>query len=336
MTSNDLVQVGGESVSFQAVQSIYKSVTGRTERITRTVKTPYIFYLQNIDALHREVERALEQYREVASDLNIVARFSDGRSETFSSYVRFSAHRENFYGVTESISLSYSLLIELPRTQAVNHHTLSVIIISTLGENDRIQRDTPGSYDARTYLEDAHITLIYNIDYVDYAVARNLQAIVERWTTSVSEEVDNTLHKVARLAAGGASAGLAIGSLFVMLSFVLSRDITASSLALLHSELIRSVSYIVIGTMIGGFLGFLLERWFKHLRPASCIVATENDTRLLRAHRHTITKVVFSGSVAILLGITSSIAAAYLYDANLFSELTPPSPPPEPPSAPTE
>lgn len=287
-------------------------MTGRTEALSRRLQKPYVFRPEAFDDLHLQLSRTIEQYSEVVSELDIICNFSDGRKEVFSGINRFREHRNSFSGVLESIVLVYEVIIELPKAKDVSKFEVSVICISGVGAHKKLKIQDPFSYRTTSYFEEPHDTLIYRIGYTDYAIARSIEATIERWQSEVETERFTRRHELliefAKYSRG--PIGFILG--FAAYRYSLERPLPSNEL---HDSIMVSVGLVLLASMAGWVVGLFVEHIVSGSKPSSIILFTRTESAERQNRSKKLSHALIASASALLLAIIANILSAIVQNS---------------------
>ena len=279
-------------------------MTGRTEALSRKLQKPYIFRPEAFDDLHLQLSRTIEQYSEVVSEVDIICNFSDGRKEVFSSINRFREHQKSFSGVLESIVFVYEVIVELPKARDVSKFEVTVVCISGVGEHRKLKLQDPFSYRTASYFEEPHDTLVYRIGYTDYAIARSIEATIERWEAEVETERFTKWHELLIEFAkySGRPIGFILG--FAAYRYSLARPLSADNL---HDSIMGSIGIVLLAGMAGWAVGLFVERIVAGSKPSSIMLFTRSDSTERQNRSKKLSRALLASISALLLAIFANI-----------------------------
>lgn len=297
-----LVVSDGQEVSLQVFQQVYHSLTGRMEHLSRLLYDHHNINLGSLQNLHAVVEQTMEQFDVVASNCSVTVRYSNSRSERFSSFERFELQCTQKNVPCEDLTVEYEFAVRLPKSREATKYKLTIGMRSTLGVLERF---------AKTKATDAERSMFYNydnatarieIEYVDLALARNLEGQVEDWyrglpkrnlgiVATASKKISSILSVLVRVFAILASA-YAVGYLLSDM---------ATDLEKLFRIVVVAVATISAVGIISLRTAALVEKWLNRISPVSVVSLSSADTAALGNHDRS-TKVILFKSFATIVG----------------------------------
>lgn len=148
----------------------------------------------DIERLHKDFEIQLEQYDCTVTNCHVSVKYCNGKSEGFSGFNRFKLNGVNKSSPTENIDIKYDFLVLLPKTNEAKPYKLIVGIRSTLGVVQRLYESRASKAETNFFFQLERATARLEIHYVDLAVARSLEALVEDWYKSLRTKGGATQH----------------------------------------------------------------------------------------------------------------------------------------------
>lgn len=170
---------GGQVVSMQVVQQVYRDVTGKSERLTRQFTHNHRTSFADLENLNARIEQLLEQYNIRERVCTVTLFHSDDYSERFSSFDRARAYDSGSTSPVENVRIEYNFLIVLPVTNKPQSFKVTVDVHSVaalfekLREGSQIQRRLASAFTTSSGS--------LSIEYVDYAVARTILVAISQW-----------------------------------------------------------------------------------------------------------------------------------------------------------
>lgn len=187
---------GGQSVSMQVVQQVYKEVTGKSERLTRQFAQNHRTTFADLENLNAKLEQLLEQYHVQERVCTVTFFHADDYSERFSSFDRARAFDGGSTSAIENVRLEYDFLIVLPVIKKPQAFKITIDVHSVAAMFDKLRR---GSQIQRR-LAKAFTTSsgALSIEYVDYAVARTMLVAVSQWFEGLDAKPTPAIAKFAK------------------------------------------------------------------------------------------------------------------------------------------
>lgn len=313
--SNQIAKIGNNEISLQVLQDIYHSVTGNTEVATRLFHDAHQVTLADFERLHRDFGKCVEQYHCHLSQCNIAARYCDGKTDKFSGFNRFKLDGVSNTSPTESIEFEYNFLVLLPKTKEAKPYKVVVGVRSTLGVVQRMAETKASEPEKNLFYAFERGTARMEIHYVDRAVARSLEALVEEWYKSLRKEKDSMIMKAKKSVSPSVPAifksTVIVFTAFALIYFLDKEISTGSGLFRLGigSAAALMMAY-AIATPVSNYVKIQLDRTINH----STILLSDADKRLKADEAGTLLRV----AARTLFGWISTIAGA-LFIAKLTS-----------------
>lgn len=179
----DVILDGGQSVSMQLLQQIYKEVTGKSEKITKQYEFNHGVEFSDLENLNSKIEQLLEQYHVLEKVCSVTFFRVDDCNERYSSFDRARAYEAGSTSPIENVRIEYNFLIVLPVAKKPQPYKLVIDVHSReairekLSDGPMFQRRIMNALDKST----GQIV----VEYVDYAVARTMINAVTQWFESV-------------------------------------------------------------------------------------------------------------------------------------------------------
>lgn len=275
------VHVGANSqVSMQVLQDIYNDITGNTEKLSRTYDKNYFFTMDDLVQLNAKIRQMYEQFHIVSENCSVTVYHCNDAKERYSSFDRFKLYDGSSVNPVESVNLEYDFLIVLPRLDRPQPYKLDITLTSRVGIYHRAKLEGGKSEGYFHYL--ASRTAVVDIDYIDYAVARNFRTAIDQWLSSLEIKDDRWLIKKLKIGSDYYSIFLRnITVAFVAASFcMVSTDWLAKngqSMASLFNISAVAFSSILVASNITGKLGQLVDRWITISQDLSYVKLNRGD-----------------------------------------------------------
>ncbi|SMX37593.1 hypothetical protein [Octadecabacter ascidiaceicola] len=304
----------GSEISFQVYQDVYNSITGHRENLSRNMFDFHKVGFDDLKSLHAQMEQMLEQYACEASGCSVVVRYSDGRTDSFSSFERFETLSGAKVGCVENLELSYEFLIVLPKTKEAKTYKVGVFLMSHVGLLDRLNRSNASDLERNMMNDLMKITARFHIEYVDVSVARSIEAQLDEWYRGLKKEPLIFRHKIARFFATHSGQVTKFAGFVALISitwylFLPSISSDTSSLFKILTVFVASVSMM---TGIGYGLGSWAGRSFKSLSPMAFIKLSNADVETKSSVRQSYLKSIGALVLAAVGTISVSLLATYV------------------------
>jgi uncharacterized membrane protein len=186
-----IVSVADQPVSMKVIQSIYNEITGKTEKIGRSLSDDHDIDLGALKQLNHKINQMLEQYNVVGKNCSVTLYHVDDCKNQYSSFERFELYDSSSMSPCENIQLEYNFLIVLPETKQPQSYKITVNLHSRVALKKKVESEHGMS--RRIIRIIARRTGQYDIEYVDYTVARNFQTAIDQWYSSVVKGKENKI-----------------------------------------------------------------------------------------------------------------------------------------------
>jgi hypothetical protein len=276
-----------ESDHFKIAQAIYNTVTGKTEKLAKTYDNDFIITLDDVQQLHLKLEQTSSQWKILSKNNNVAIHHVNDNKETFSSIERFKIYDASRTSATESIVYGYNILIELPETEKPQPYRVTVRAISRIAMFGRMEREMAPPPLLRFF---GHVSLIIEIEYVDYNVARNILSAVTSWVDAIERnsklswirKVQNLTHWIPSI------FQLVLIPLAGCILFRETGEILPDSAthARLAQWLIVAGVGLAFSISVAKILGRLTESGIDQIITLSAIKINKGDERLIEKYSH--------------------------------------------------
>lgn len=265
-----------ESDHFKVAQAIYNSVTGKTEKLSRTYSKDYLILLEDIRQLHMKCQQACGQWTVLNKSESITVHHLDDNKEIFSSFERFTIYDPSRTSPTESIVYEFNLLLQLPKVEKPQHYKVSVRALSRAALIRRMEKEMAPPAFLRLF---GGGSIVVEIEYVDYVVARNILGMIDSWTDEIERQsklswiryIQRFTHWLPPIAQFLAIAFIGF-SLFAATSTVLD---DTSTPPLVGRWLILAGTVITLAALLARRLGSLVESGIDQILTLSAIKWTK-------------------------------------------------------------
>ncbi len=189
--TGEIVSVADQPVSMKVIQSIYNEITGKTEKIGRSLSDDHDIDLGALKQLNHKINQMLEQYNVVGKNCSVTLYHVDDCKNQYSSFERFELYDSSSMSPCENVQLKYNFLIVLPETKQPQSYKITVNLHSRVALKQKAESEH--GINQRFIRIVARQTGRYDIEYVDYTVARNFQTAIDQWYSSVVKDKENKM-----------------------------------------------------------------------------------------------------------------------------------------------
>ncbi|MCD6050847.1 MAG: hypothetical protein K0Q55_2250 [Verrucomicrobia bacterium] len=297
--------------AFKMAQAIYNAVTEKTERLTRMYGNNCRIEFNDLKQLHAKLEQMSAQWQVLSRNCSIVVQYLDDNKEQFSSFERFSIYDASKTSATESVVIEYNLLIAIPGVEKPQPYKISVRALSRVAAMAKMENEMAPPPFFRLF---SNYTLIVEIDYVDYSVARNMLSTFDSWVDEVeltekpmvSDFVQSRSHHLP-------SFFRLIIIIFTAIGFYYS----VPAVLTLKSTFIEVTQYIVLafsGIFFFSHLAVMLGSWIEtsvdNIFTLSYIHLNKGDERLVKGfekkNRYNCVKILAGFAMLLIEAVTVS------------------------------
>tara|TARA_B110001469_G_C9571435_1_gene283345 strand:- start:99 stop:1088 length:990 start_codon:yes stop_codon:yes gene_type:complete len=300
---------------FKIAQAIYNSVTGKTEKLSRSFGKNYIITADDIKQLHMKCEQACSQWEILQKNSSITVHHLDDNKEIFSSTERFSVYDASRTSATESIVYESNILIRLPNVEKPQPYKITVRLLSKVSLMKRMESQMAPPPFLRFFTAGNIVT---EVDFVDYVVARNMQSVIESWVDEIEieskfgwiEKVQKYTHWIPQVS--HFSIVLLFGvTLFQATPTILIDD---SKPALLAQWLILAGTTLFLSGILARILGRMAESGIDRVMTISSIQLNKGDKKLLENFKKRNIWRALQATLAIGLIISQGVAVGLIID----------------------
>jgi len=306
--NNDQGEEKKEIASWQLVQAVYHSITGKTERITIENEHPCQLNLNKIKQLNYKIQQSSEAYNIVANNCSVTVFHQNDVKQIFSSFDKFEQYDSSNNNAIKRIQLKYDILIHLPNIKNPQNYTIIVNLLSGViceQEIAKISKKLPSIFAPLIGFN----TIKIDINYVDYIVANNYQHIVEEWIKSVS---DNKKNKITYLLKPiTLFIKYVVLFLFVSGFAIISPKFTLNNSVVFYQFLIITSVCLFLAFQFGEYVSYKIRRLILQ-KPLSYIDMNEGDKKAIKIETKRRNKMMFQGFALPIIQIVIGIIPFFL------------------------
>ncbi len=292
---------------FKVAQSLYNAVTGKTEKLAKVFKEPFVVNLESLKQLHYKFTQMLAPWQKLAVSENVIVYHIEDDKQTFSSFDRFLMYDASNSCPIESIAYELNFLIEIPGLEKPQSYKVLVRINSQAAAAEKMEAHDPFGGGFYRFMGSASVLL--EIEYVDFVIARNVLAAFDSWIKSLPTEatrgrltryIQVRSHLIPRFA----PPLIALVSGYAVYLCTEMALATKSSNADLAKFILGTILLMTAAATIARLLADLAESSFDSIGSGGGIVINIGDQRVVAKFRkrnnNNLWK-AFSASVVILL-----------------------------------
>ena len=315
-SNSEIAYVGDTPISMKLLQSIYNELTGKKEKLIRSLKDAHEIVLDDIDQLNLKINQLYEQYNIISKNCSVTIFHVNDCKEQFSTFERFKLYDTSATSPCENIHIEYSFLILLPNTNKPQDYRIEIDLQSRTGI---YKKQIAEHGEPRRFFR--YMGMYYKgniqIEYIDYTVARNFLVAIEQWYESIKK---NRSSKLVTFLQDYSEHFPFIFQIVSCLTLVFSihsqteKFIShAPSLTALFSGLIIAGGAIYAATLISRKMGQLCEYAIDSYQPISFIKINRGDAKAIsefqQSNKRNFTYIAISSTTAIIINLLSAYIA---------------------------
>ena len=175
--------------SPELIQALYHEITNKTEKITDYFEDNLEISYDNLCELNRFVEQTFKPHETKEPSTRVRVSFDGGENLQFSSFARFSIAQSTTTKTIKNLNIKYSFLVSTATQQQTANienkysaYEVEITILPSIYKNSDFKGMPSG---LKKFVIDTRPTLVSEITYVDFAVARSFQAAIKSWVETV-------------------------------------------------------------------------------------------------------------------------------------------------------
>lgn len=266
--------------AFKIAQAVYNVVTGKTEKLSQLYDKNFKIDRASLTQLHAKLSQMRGQWQIIESTDSVTVHHANDNKEQFSSFERFGIYDSTRTEPVESVVYQHNFLMAMPQADKPQPYAVTVRIVSRAATLNKLEIGMPSSGIFRIFQRG---TIIVEIDYVDYVVARSILSTIDSWVAEVTILHESALmmklqmhsHWIPRL----------IPHVIFIVAFVTILKLTASmdvgsSPKLIGQLILFALPFLWIVVQAAQIVGRLIERQVDNYAPLSYINLNIGDQRL--------------------------------------------------------
>ena len=175
----EVVLSNGHKVPMQVLQQMYKDVTGRSERMTRQFTCNHRTRFEDLENINTKIEQLLEQYHVAEKSCTVSFFHTNDSTDRYSSFDRARGVEMASLSPLENVQIEYNFLIVLPLARKPQAYKVVIDVTSRAALADKMRDKS--NFQLRFFSAFGDQTGAVLIEYIDYAVARNLMEAIAQW-----------------------------------------------------------------------------------------------------------------------------------------------------------
>lgn len=315
---NGLILTSAEN--FKIAQALYHIITGKTEKTTKLYKSNYHITFEDIEQLYAKLTQMLTQWEILGSTCNIIISHCNDGNDEYSSFERFRLYDSSKATAVEDITFSFSFLLKQKaigddRCESVQNYNITVRLLNKVAFYNNRKRALNPQF-IRIVTED---NMILEIEYVDYAIARNIISTIDSWESELNKNDNNkVLDFIQSISMYFPRITQVI--LFIITCLVLINNINSDLVDFISLARFGLFSTLIVFTFfqLGHYLGKYLENNIDGLISTAYIELNRGDKKeLKRYHDNNLRRILSIASMIIgtvILGIFTEPIIKFLED----------------------
>ena len=159
-------------------------LSGKPDSITQPLPRKVTLKIEDIKHLNNKITEKLNHYvNEVAIVVDIT--YENGMSKEFGVWNEFETHDWQVPLITQTITIKWDFLIQLPSHLLPQRHTITVRIQEFPEELEAIQALFSTLGDGRMNAEIGIVSTIVRVDFINHLLSQELVNIVTEWNESL-------------------------------------------------------------------------------------------------------------------------------------------------------
>jgi hypothetical protein len=272
-------------ISFQVYQDVYNTLTGKSEKLSRNFFDRHKISLSDIENLFHLFEQSFEQFDLQASNCTFTVSYANGKSDRYSSLEKFRLQAPARSSCTEDIEIEYDALLKLPKVEQPKNYKIIVFVRSDVGVEERFKNSNVSEFEKLMFRDIAASTARYEIQYIDVAVARTIEAAIEDWYSNLPRATTSTVETVAAFLSPATLLvtrllGAATGA-HLCITFLSAK---ADGPENIFYWGVFSAFALIAVNLISYSLGVRATNFLKEITPRSTICLTSADRTAIHSH----------------------------------------------------
>jgi|SRR6185312_3744887 len=310
----DVHLAGGQKVSMQLVQQMYKEVTGKSERMTRNISCAHQTEFPDLENLNSKIEQLLEQYNVAEKSCSVTFFHTNDSTERYSSFDRARACEMGSTSPVEGIRIEYDFLIVLPVAKQPQPYKISINIHSRAAILDKLR--SRQNFQAKfLWLMGSEETGSISIEYVDYAVARNMMSAIVQWFDGLHQVQPSKLVSLLKKFSSNFDwvfkyvTASVLATIFA--SIFLENKINPTPSHVLYAGTVAfSCVFVLSGLSLQ--LGMFLEGAIDSYQPLSYLKINRGDEKVIKSFGTSRTKAIWAAIGSIILALLLNVAGGLI------------------------
>jgi hypothetical protein len=272
-----------EEDRIKLLQAIYHTLTGKTEKLSRSFSGNYRIEMDDIKQLDAKMHQTATQWHCVSKNDNVQVTHLDDSKQQFSSVERFLTYDASITSPVETVNFEFNVLISLPGVEKPQPYKVTLRILSRIAMLRSLTREFVPSSMLRFF---RNSNIVAEVEYVDYNVARTLISALESWvdqihverTSVITKFIQSRSHWLPRLA----RLGIIIGGTMAIVSLAPRFVLSGAGLQSLAQFAAGAFGFLLAWHLIAGWIGRFGEESIDSIIDVSYVNFNRGDARLIK------------------------------------------------------
>jgi len=194
------------TTDLDTIKSVYYWLNAKPDTNIKVFQETRKVTFNDIITLNQQIQDKLKNHNLFTSVTTINIIFKGGKIKSYGAWNEFQRTSWEIPEVTESISISWDINIQLPNYQLPQRHTMKVRLGSSIKPGEFFQMMTTSDDDV-DIIENTSF-LVCKVDFVNAVISNELIAIVENWHSCLKKTdtiawfqkyAENHKHSIARI-----------------------------------------------------------------------------------------------------------------------------------------
>jgi hypothetical protein len=305
------VVVGDQTLSLQAVQELFREMSGRPVRTEKWYTESFHITFEEIEDLYWKINQVATSYGVVESLFDTSIFYADDTSDGFPSFDELKLRCKTSSSATESMVLTFKFLMLHSVTRKTHNYTVIVRLASRIAVQRRL---TSNIFSAPPHVIRmmGDRTAMIEVKYVDSMISRSVISMFDEWARAIPKENRNNFldfcqrnsHWIPRISKFTAAI-IGISAIFIEIPMYISGQ--NDGLVVFGRFFTFAVGLIFVAYTVSDWLARFMERSIDGMFQISYLDITKGDK--IEISRAT-TENRFRKIISIICGIfslTSSI-----------------------------
>ncbi len=172
-------------LSKENLKSLFYMFSGKPDSITKPLPRDITLTIEDIKQLNRKIQEKLAHYVIEGVITTVDITHYRGMSKEFGMWHEFETHDWKVPLITQTITIKWDFLIQLPSYEIPQRHTVTVRIQELPEELEVIQAFFSTLGDGEMNAEIGIVPTIVRVDFINHLLSQELVNIVTEWNKSL-------------------------------------------------------------------------------------------------------------------------------------------------------